>query len=152
MPSVEFEPTTSCIRGKRLTARPQGPHGRERTTPRLKAVHTLPLAAGRTELNLSYFNFLCISTNIAMEFPAISFACCVCMNINCDCAYAHMKNYAACALQCACCGLRHTLPQAAAQPQFCTGRSTQIAARRPQGFLCVLTRNCIYVHTHAARK
>ena len=27
--------TTSCIRGKRLTARPQGTHGRERTTPRL---------------------------------------------------------------------------------------------------------------------
>ena len=27
-----FEPTTSCIRGKRLTARPRGPHGRERTT------------------------------------------------------------------------------------------------------------------------
>ena len=26
---------TSCIRGKRLTARPQGPHGRKRTTPRL---------------------------------------------------------------------------------------------------------------------
>ena len=26
-----FEPTTSCIRGKRLTARPQGPHGREQT-------------------------------------------------------------------------------------------------------------------------
>ena len=25
----------SCIRGKRLTARQQGPHGRERTTPRL---------------------------------------------------------------------------------------------------------------------
>ena len=25
----------SCIRGKRLTARPQGPHGREQTTPRL---------------------------------------------------------------------------------------------------------------------
>ena len=24
----------SCIRGKRLSARPQGPHGRERTTPR----------------------------------------------------------------------------------------------------------------------
>ena len=27
-----FEPTTSCIRGKRLTTRPRGPHGRERTT------------------------------------------------------------------------------------------------------------------------
>ena len=25
----------SCIRGKRLSARPQGPHGRERKTPRL---------------------------------------------------------------------------------------------------------------------
>ena len=35
LPSVGFEPTTSCIRGKRLTARPRGPHGRERTTPRL---------------------------------------------------------------------------------------------------------------------
>ena len=30
--SVGFEPTTSCICGKRLTARPRGPHGRERTT------------------------------------------------------------------------------------------------------------------------
>ena len=30
-----FGPTTSCIRGKRLTARPQGLHGRDRTTPRL---------------------------------------------------------------------------------------------------------------------
>ena len=35
LPSVGFEPSTSCIRGKRLTARPQGPHGREQTTPRL---------------------------------------------------------------------------------------------------------------------
>ena len=35
LPSMGFEPMTSCIRGKRLTARPQGPHGRERTTPRL---------------------------------------------------------------------------------------------------------------------
>ena len=35
LPAVGFEPTTSCIRGKRLTARPRGPHGRERTTPRL---------------------------------------------------------------------------------------------------------------------
>ena len=26
---------TSCISGKRLPARPQGPHGKERTTPRL---------------------------------------------------------------------------------------------------------------------
>ena len=25
--SVRFEPTTSCIYGKRLTARPLGPHG-----------------------------------------------------------------------------------------------------------------------------
>ena len=32
--SVGFEPTT-CICGKRLSARPQEPHGRERTTPRL---------------------------------------------------------------------------------------------------------------------
>ena len=37
-------------------------------------------AAGRTELNILYFNFLCISTNGAMEFPAISLACCVSMN------------------------------------------------------------------------
>ena len=29
-----FEPTTSRIRGKRLTARPRGPHGKDRTTPR----------------------------------------------------------------------------------------------------------------------
>ena len=35
LPSVEFEPTTSCIRGKRFNARPQGPHSRERITPRL---------------------------------------------------------------------------------------------------------------------
>ena len=35
LPWVGFEPTTSCIRGKRLNARPRGPHGRERTTPRL---------------------------------------------------------------------------------------------------------------------
>ena len=32
LPSVGFEPTTSSIRGKRLTARPRGPHGRKRTT------------------------------------------------------------------------------------------------------------------------
>ena len=38
LPSVGFEPTTSCIRGKRLTARPRGPHGRERT-PRLILKH-----------------------------------------------------------------------------------------------------------------
>ena len=36
LPSVRFEPTTYRIRGKRLTARRRGPHGRERTTPRLK--------------------------------------------------------------------------------------------------------------------
>ena len=29
----------SCIRGKRLSARPQGPHGRERTIPRLILKH-----------------------------------------------------------------------------------------------------------------
>ena len=34
LPSVGFEPSTFCIRGKRLTARPRGPHGRERTTSR----------------------------------------------------------------------------------------------------------------------
>ena len=34
LPSVGFEPTTSCIRGKH-TAWPRGPHGREQTTPRL---------------------------------------------------------------------------------------------------------------------
>ena len=34
-----FEPTTSCIRGKRLTARSRGPHGREQTTPRLILKH-----------------------------------------------------------------------------------------------------------------
>ena len=32
---VGFDPTTSCICCKRLTARPRGPHGREQTTPRL---------------------------------------------------------------------------------------------------------------------
>ena len=85
------------------------------------------------------------------------------MNINCDCAYAHMKKYATCALQFAWSGLRHTLLQAAAQAPSqvaaqaaatgrSTGRSTHIAARRPHGFLCVRTRNRIYVHTHAARK
>ena len=35
LPSVRFEPKTFCIYSKRLTARPQGPHGRERTTLRL---------------------------------------------------------------------------------------------------------------------
>ena len=34
-----FEPTTSCIRGKRLTARPRGPHNRERTTLRIILKH-----------------------------------------------------------------------------------------------------------------
>ena len=34
-----FELTTSCIRGKRLTARSRGPHGREGTTPRLILKH-----------------------------------------------------------------------------------------------------------------
>ena len=34
-----FEPTTSCIRGKRLTTRPRGPQGRERTTPMLILKH-----------------------------------------------------------------------------------------------------------------
>ena len=34
-----------------------------------------------------------------------------CKPAACNCAYAHMENYAACALQFACCGLRHTLPQ-----------------------------------------
>ena len=32
---MKFEPTTSCIRGKRLPARPQKLHGRGRTPPRL---------------------------------------------------------------------------------------------------------------------
>ena len=53
-----------------------------------------------------------------------------------DCAYAHMENYAACALQFAC----------------STGRSMQIAARRQHGILCVRTSNSSYVHKHAARK
>ena len=39
LPSMGFEPTTSCICGKRLTARPRGPHGRERTTSRLILKH-----------------------------------------------------------------------------------------------------------------
>ena len=34
-PSVEFEPKTSCIRGKRLTGRPRGPNDRERITTKL---------------------------------------------------------------------------------------------------------------------
>ena len=37
------------------------------------------------------------------------------------------ENYAACTLQCACCGLRHTLPHAAAQA------AAQAAARKLQG-------------------
>ena len=44
-----------------------------------------PQAAGRgpqAAPSWTYFNFLCISINSAMEFPAILFACCVCMNIN----------------------------------------------------------------------
>ena len=56
-----------------------------------------------------------------------------------------MKNYAACALQFACCCLRHTLPQAAAQA---TARKLQRAG--PIVF-CVRTRNRVYVYTHAAR-
>ena len=39
LPWVGFEPTTSCIRGKRVTARPGGPHAREQTTPRLILKH-----------------------------------------------------------------------------------------------------------------
>ena len=35
LPSMGFEPTTSCIRGKGLPARQQGPHAKEQTTPRL---------------------------------------------------------------------------------------------------------------------
>ena len=35
MLSVRLEPRTSCICAKRLPARPQGLHGRDRTTPRL---------------------------------------------------------------------------------------------------------------------
>ena len=65
----------------------------------------------------------------------------------CDCAYAHMENYAACALQFACCGAGRRTGRS-------TGRSTQIAARRPHGFLCVSVRtsNSSYVHKHEARK
>ena len=37
LPSVGFEPTTSCIRGKRLTARPRDTHGREQTVKTLAA-------------------------------------------------------------------------------------------------------------------
>ena len=44
-----FEPTTSCIRGKRLTGRPQGPHGKERTTPRLKYIESISLQWHRPE-------------------------------------------------------------------------------------------------------
>ena len=40
LPSVGFEPRTSCIRGKRFTARPRGLHGRERTTPMLICIKT----------------------------------------------------------------------------------------------------------------
>ena len=35
LPSMGFEPTTSCIRGKHLPAKSQGSHGRERTIPRI---------------------------------------------------------------------------------------------------------------------
>ena len=51
LPSVGFKPTTSCIRGKRLTARPQGLHGRERTTPRLilKYIESISLQRHRPE-------------------------------------------------------------------------------------------------------
>ena len=55
----------------------------------------------------TYFNFLCISTNSATEFPAISLACCVYMNINAIARTHYIKHHAACALQfaCLCCGL-----------------------------------------------
>ena len=93
-------------------------------------VQTLPQAACRgpqaaSRTSWTYFNFLCISTNSATEFSAISRAFCVCRNINCDCAYAHIKNHVACALQFACCGLccglRQSMPQAAASKLQCAG-------------------------------
>ena len=98
-----------------------------------------------------------------MEFPAISLACCVCMNINCDCAYAHMKNYAACALQFACCGLCCALccglckAEAVLRPaaKNAASRSTQIAARRPHrnsiAILVEIQRKFKYVQLGAAR-
>ena len=94
----------------------------------------------------TYFNFLCVTTNIATEFPVISLACCVCININ---AIARTHTWKLCGLRAVICVLR---PAAYFAANSSTGRSTQIAAHRPHGFLCVFTSNRIYVHTHAARK
>ena len=72
-----------------------------------------PRAAGRTELSVFRLS-LCFHWWRG-GVPG-GFACVlrVCVNMDCDCACARMGGCAACALQFACCGLRHTLPQAAA--------------------------------------
>ena len=97
---------------------------------------------------------VCISTNSATEFPAISLACCVCTvyEHKCDCAFAHMENYAACALQFEeCCGLRQTLPQAAAQAA--ARAAAQAAARKLQRegrmvfYVCVRAIAFMFIHT-----
>ena len=64
----------------------------------------------------------------------------------CDCAYVHKENYAVCALQFACCGLRHTLPQDAAQA---AARKLQRAGR--MGFyVCVRAIAVMFINTKHA--
>ena len=76
----------------------------------------------------------------------------------CDCAYAHMEYYAACALRFACCGLLHTLPQAAAQAaaQTAAQAAEQAAARKFQRagrmvvYACVRAIAFMFIHTQHA--
>ena len=68
LPSVGIEPTTSCIRGKRLTARPRGLHGREQTTPMLICIKT-PWKYFSTKEPARYHLAFNISLSVVRSLP-----------------------------------------------------------------------------------
>ena len=68
LPSVGFEPTTFCIRGKRLTARPRGTHGRKRTTPMLICIKT-PWKYFSTKKPTRYHLAFNISCGVVRSLP-----------------------------------------------------------------------------------
>ena len=96
--------------------------------------------------SLTYFNFLCISTDGAIKFPAFHLRAAFVWTWTRLHLRTHKKTmrHARCNMRVAACGILWRRSQR--RPR------SQIAARMPHGFSYVCTRNRVHIHTNAARK
>ena len=119
--------------------------------PPFRLAHNEPkgrlILCRRPQVEHKYFHFLCISTNGAMEFPAISLVCCMKL----------FTNGKQCGLRAEVCVLRsaaYTWPQANRMGFSCIGSFTQRASEIAENSITPLVemqRKLKYVQLGAAR-